>query len=176
MVRACEETDKGLYGLLLITMFSQHCGFLHQITQKAYKILLTSGKPPVSDKYMLITEEVKFPFLRFLMWTLQFLPTHRKIATTLVVGRGWGSKICLFSLWVVTNWGIRNLGRGKLIWVKIAAKKLRTALNKRSFSDVYLVLLEYSTPSYPPLVVLHDASEAHTSLLLEGTAPQSQVQ
>lgn len=92
MVRACEETDKGLYGLLLITMFSRHCGFLHQITQKAYKILLTSGKPPVSDKYMLVSEEVKFPFLRFLRWTRQFLPTHRKIATTLGVGRGGGVK------------------------------------------------------------------------------------
>ena len=59
--------------------------------------------------------------------------------------------------------------------MKIAAKKLRTTLNKISFSDVYLVLLEYSASSYPPLV-LPDAAEADTSLLLEGTAPQSQVQ
>lgn len=37
VARTCEETDKGLYSLLLITMFSRHCGILHRITQKAYK-------------------------------------------------------------------------------------------------------------------------------------------
>lgn len=48
--------------------------------------------------------------------------------------------------------------------MKIAAKKLGTTLNlKRSFSDVYLVLLEYSY-TVTHLVISHDASEAYTSL------------
>lgn len=94
MVRACEETDKGLYGLLLITMFSQHCGFLHQITRKAYRILLTSGKPPVSEKYIVIPEQVKFPFLRSLMWTLSFFPPTEKLLHLWLGGGagGWGGE------------------------------------------------------------------------------------
>ena len=174
MDRACEETDKGLYGLLLITMFSRHWIFASNHPEGIQNTPYFSETPCQwkihSDHWR---SEVSFSQVSDVDSSVCSHPRKNCYNTC-----GWevgGGKICLFSLWAVTNWGIRNLGRGKFIWVKIAAKKLRTTLNKISFSDVYLVLLEYSASSYPPLV-LPDASEADTSLLLEGTAAQSHLQ
>lgn len=132
MDRACEETDKGLYRLLLITMFSRHWIFAPNHPEGIQNTPYFSETPCQwkihSDHWR---SEISFSQVSDVDSSVCSHPGKNCYNTC-----GWevgGGKICLFSWWAVTNRGIRNLGRGKLIWVKIAAKKLRTTLNKRSF-------------------------------------------
>lgn len=98
---------------------------------EAYRIS-PCWEAPVSEKYIVIPE-VKFPFSG--LWCGLLVSSHPQKNCYIWLGGGGGGwegvKIVCFHCELV-NRGIRNLGRGKLIWW-MAAKKLRQHWIKRSF-------------------------------------------